>query len=94
MPPGSIPGLPETRLLVSEEVGKSAAREKEGEAGDSVKEVCRRHGVSPATYYQWKSKYGGLQPSDLKRMKELEESLGFRRNDAMPDAEAIAVPTI
>jgi len=44
---------------------------KEGEAGDSVKEVCRRQGVSPATYYQWKSKYGGLQPSDLKRMKEL-----------------------
>ena len=45
---------------------------KEGEAGDSVKEVCRRHGVSAATYYQWKSKYGGLQPSDLKRMKELD----------------------
>ena len=37
-----------------------------------MKEVCRRHGISPATYYQWKSKYGGLQPSELKRMKELE----------------------
>ena len=46
---------------------------KEGEAGDSVKEVCRRHGVSPAAYYQWKLKYGGLQPSDLKRMKDLEQ---------------------
>ena len=46
---------------------------KEAEAGASVKEVCRRHGVSPATYYQWKSKYGGLAPSDLKRMKELEQ---------------------
>ncbi len=46
---------------------------KEGEAGESVKEVCRRHGVSAATYYQWKAKYGGLQPSDLKRMKELEQ---------------------
>jgi len=45
---------------------------KEGDAGESVKEVCRRHGISPATYYQWKSKYGGMQPSDLKRMKELE----------------------
>lgn len=45
---------------------------REVEAGDSVKEVCRRNGVSPATYYQWKSKYGGLQPSELKRMKELE----------------------
>ena len=46
---------------------------KEAEAGESVKEVCRRHGISPASYYQWKSKYGGLQPSDLKRMKELEQ---------------------
>ncbi len=46
---------------------------KEGEASESVKEVCRRHGVSPATYYKWKSKYGGLQPSELKRMKELEQ---------------------
>lgn len=46
---------------------------KEAEAGASVKDVCRRHGVSSAAYYQWKSKYGGLQPSDLKRMKDLEQ---------------------
>lgn len=45
---------------------------REGEAGGSVKEVCRRHSVSPATYYKWKSKYGGLEPSELKRVKELE----------------------
>jgi putative transposase len=45
---------------------------KEADGGDSVKEVCRRHGIAPATYYQWKAKYGGLAPSDLKRMKELE----------------------
>jgi putative transposase len=45
---------------------------KEADAGESVKEVCRQHGISPATYYQWKSKYGGLEASDLKRMKELE----------------------
>lgn len=45
---------------------------KEADAGMSVRDVCRRHGVSPATYYQWKSKYGGLEASDLKRMKELE----------------------
>jgi putative transposase len=38
----------------------------------SVRDLCRRHGISPATYYQWKSKYGGLEASDLKRMKELE----------------------
>ena len=45
---------------------------KEADAGGTVKELCRRHGVSPATYYQWKSKYGGLEASDLKRLKELE----------------------
>jgi putative transposase len=45
---------------------------REGEAGGSVKEVCRRHSVSPATYYKWKSRYGGLEPSELKRVKELE----------------------
>ena len=45
---------------------------KEGDAADSVKEVCRRHGLSPATYYKWKSRYGGLEASDLKRLKELE----------------------
>ncbi len=49
------------------------ARLKEGEAGGTVKEVCRRHGVSPATYYKWKSKYGGLEPSELKRMKDMEQ---------------------
>jgi len=45
---------------------------KEADAGGTVKELCRRHGVSPATYYKWKSKYGGLEASDLKRLKELE----------------------
>jgi putative transposase len=45
---------------------------KEAEAGESVKELCRRHGIATATYYQWKSKYGGLEASDLKRLKELE----------------------
>jgi putative transposase len=45
---------------------------KEADAGGAVKELCRRHGLSPATFYQWKSKYGGLEASDLKRMKELE----------------------
>jgi putative transposase len=45
---------------------------KEGDAADSVKAVCRKHGLSPATYYKWKAKYGGLEASDLKRLKELE----------------------
>lgn len=46
---------------------------KEGEVGRSVVEICREHGISNAMYYQWKSKYGGLEASDLKRMRELED---------------------
>lgn len=38
-----------------------------------VQEVCRKHGISDATYYNWKSKYGGMEASDLRRMKELEQ---------------------
>ena len=45
---------------------------KEADAGMSVRDLCRRHGISHGTYYQWKSKYSGLEASDLKRMKELE----------------------
>lgn len=45
---------------------------KEADAGKSVKEICRQHGISDATYYKWKSKYGGMEASDLKRVKELE----------------------
>ena len=44
----------------------------EGEAGIPVAEVCRKHGVSTATYYQWKSKYAGMSANELKRVKELE----------------------
>lgn len=43
------------------------------EAGRTVKDVCREHGVSEATYYNWKSKYGGMEASDIRRMKDLEE---------------------
>ena len=45
---------------------------KEADAGKSVKEIFRSHGISDATYYKWKSKYGGMEASDLKRVKELE----------------------
>lgn len=48
---------------------------KEADAGIPVKELCRKHGISDATYYNWKSKYGGMNASDLKRMKEMEAEL-------------------
>jgi putative transposase len=37
-----------------------------------VADICREHGISNATYYQWKSRYGGMEASDLKRIKEIE----------------------
>jgi putative transposase len=43
------------------------------EAGRLVKDVCREHGISEATYYNWKAKYGGMEASDIKRLKELED---------------------
>jgi len=46
---------------------------KEGEASIPVPELCRTHGISRATYYNWKAKYGGMGTSDLKRLKEIEE---------------------
>jgi len=49
---------------------------KEAERGSLVKDVCRKHGISDATYYNWKSRYGGMALSDLKRMKEMESELG------------------
>ena len=45
---------------------------KEAEAGRKVSEICREHGVSTATFYQWRSKYGGMEASDVKRLKELQ----------------------
>lgn len=49
---------------------------RQGDAGIPVKDLCRQAGISPATYYQWKSKYGGMDASDLKRVKELEAENG------------------
>lgn len=48
---------------------------KEAEAGMKVSELCRKHGISDATYYNWKSKYGGMSASELKRMKDMEAEL-------------------
>lgn len=46
---------------------------KEVEVGRKVSEVCRECGISDATYYNWKAKYGGMEASEVKRLKDLEE---------------------
>lgn len=46
---------------------------KEQEAGSKTADVCRRHGISDATFYKWKAKYGGLEVSEAKRLKALED---------------------
>jgi len=46
---------------------------KEGEAGVKAADLCRKHGVSPATYYAWKSKFGGMEVSDVAKMRGLED---------------------
>jgi putative transposase len=46
---------------------------KEAEAGAKVSELCRRHGISDATFYTWRSKYGGLEISEVRRLRQLEE---------------------
>jgi len=46
---------------------------KEGEAGAKITDLCRKYGMSDATYYNWKAKYAGMTASDLKRLKALEE---------------------
>jgi putative transposase len=46
---------------------------KEAEAGAKVTELCRRHGISDATFYTWRSRYGGLEVSEMRRLRQLEE---------------------
>jgi putative transposase len=46
---------------------------KQQENGLATKDICREHGISEATFYNWKSKYGGMEASDVKRLKDLEE---------------------
>lgn len=46
---------------------------REQEAGQATADVCRRHGISSATFYKWKSKFGGMEASDAKRLRALEE---------------------
>lgn len=46
---------------------------KEQEAGQKTADVCRHHGISQATFYKWKAKYGGMEVSEAKRLKALED---------------------
>lgn len=46
---------------------------RQAEEGTTVEEVCRKAGISVQTYYRWRNKYGGLMPSEMKRLKQLEE---------------------
>ena len=65
---------------------------KEAEAGAKTADLSRRHGVSEATIYNWKSRYGGLEVSDARRLKELEsENSKLKRllADAMLDKAAL-----
>lgn len=58
---------------------------REQEAGAKTAGVCRRYGVSTATFYAWKAKYGGIEVSDAKRLKALEdENAKLKRLHAMP----------
>lgn len=57
---------------------------RQADLGTPVAEVCRKMGVSEATYFRWKQKYGGLGPSELRKLRQLEEenqSYGRRRGD-------------
>jgi len=63
---------------------------KEAEAGAVVTDLCRRHGMSGATFYAWKAKFGGMEVSDAKRLRALEDENGKLKRllaDAMLDIE-------
>ena len=65
------------------------------EAGKAVKDISREHGISDATFYNWKAKYGGMQISDVKRMKDLEEENGrLKRIVANLTLENDAIKTV
>jgi putative transposase len=65
---------------------------KQAEAGMPVKELCRQHGFSDASFYTWRAKFGGMNVSDAKRLKELEaENAKLKRllAESILDAEAL-----
>ena len=68
---------------------------REAEAGMAVKDLCRKHGFSEASYYLWRSKFGGMSVSDAKRLKELEtENVRLKKllAEQVPENEVIKDP--
>jgi len=65
---------------------------RQAEVGTPVAEVCRQHGISSATFYKWKAKFGGLEVSEAKRLRALEDENGRLKRmlaDAMLDNVAL-----
>ena len=83
LPPKKVVHLKREKSYIRREVDKMkksryteeqiAFALKQAELGTPVNEVCRKLGVSEPTFYRWKSKFGGMLPSDMKRLKQLEE---------------------
>jgi putative transposase len=67
---------------------------KQGEDGVPVADICRKAGISQATYFNWKSKYGGMLPPEMKRLKLLEDENGRLRLLLSAILTAFAVPLI
>ena len=78
------------RLRFTEEQIIAVLREQE--AGMKTADICRKHGISDATFYKWKAKYGGLEVSEAKRLRTLEDENGRLKRmlaDAMLDNAAL-----
>ncbi len=68
---------------------------RENEAGVSALELCRKHGMSDATFYNWRKKYGGMSVSDARRLKELElENARLKRIVANKELEIDALKDV
>ncbi len=68
---------------------------REQEAGGKTADVCRKHGISPATFYQWKAKFGGLEVSEARRLRALEaENARLKKLDTSKNPGGLAAELI
>ena len=65
---------------------------KDAQAGVSVQDLCRKHGISDATFYKWRTKYAGLEVSDVKKLRQLEEE--NRRLKQMVAGQALDIQAL